>query len=144
MDWVRLAAATAVLMSAAGSTQAAEVLHPAKITKAEVGGAIFNRPQAATRSRNGRTSTDVVVFTSPDGKYQTGMYKAGPSRSEIKSYGDDEYMYFVEGGVTLTSADGQVTQVDAGEAVTLPKGWAGVWETKGYTKFYVTYDVDHK
>lgn len=141
---MKMSAVAVVAMSAAGPTQAAEVLHPQKITKAEVGGAIFNRPQAVTRSRNGRSSTDVVVFTSPDGKYQSGMYKAGPSRSEFKSYGDDEYMYFVEGGVTLTSADGQVTEVGAGEAVTLPKGWAGVWETKGYTKFYVTYDPDHK
>jgi len=39
------------------------------------------------------------------------MYKSGKTRSEIdEPYGVDEFMYFLEGGVTLTSSDGTVTE----------------------------------
>lgn len=41
--------------------------------------------------------------------------------------------------MTLTSADGSVMVVHAGEAVTLPRGWTGTVDTKGYTKLYATY-----
>jgi len=32
--------------------------------------------------------------------------------------------------------------IEAGEAVTLPKEWAGVWETDGYIKIWVIYSED--
>jgi uncharacterized cupin superfamily protein len=51
-------------------------------------------------------------------------------------------MYFIEGGVTLTSPDGSVQIINAGEAVTLPREWTGVWETDGYTKIWVIYSED--
>jgi len=70
-----------------------------------------------------------------------GIYEATASREEIESYGEDEFMYFIKGGVTLTSADGTVTEVKPGDGVTIPKGWKGVWDTKGYTKYYVTYET---
>ena len=48
-------------------------------------------------------------------------------------------MYFIDGSVTLTSLDGSVMTVHAGEAVTIPHDWQGTWDTKGYTKFYAIY-----
>jgi uncharacterized cupin superfamily protein len=48
-------------------------------------------------------------------------------------------MYFIEGGVKLTSADGTVLEVKAGEGAAIPKGWKGHWSTQGYKKYYVTY-----
>jgi uncharacterized cupin superfamily protein len=57
-------------------------------------------------------------------------------------YGVDEFMYFLDGGVTLTSADGTVQRIAAGEAVTIPKEWTGIWETDGYTKIWVIYSAD--
>ena len=80
---------------------------------------------------------------SSDGKFSSGMYKAGKSRYEItEPYGVDEFMYFLEGSVTLTSSDGSVQVIEAGEAVTVPKEWTGVWETDGYTKIWVIYSED--
>jgi hypothetical protein len=32
--------------------------------------------------------------------------------------------------------------VNAGEAVTIPKGSIGMFDTKGYTKLHTTYDPD--
>ena len=51
----------------------------------------------------------------------------------------DEFMYFLEGSVTLTSSDGTVQIIEAGEGVTVPKEWTGVFETEGYRKIWVIY-----
>jgi uncharacterized cupin superfamily protein len=64
-------------------------------------------------------------------------------RAEINEpYGVDEFMYFLEGSVTLTSSDGTVQVIGAGEGVSIPREWTGVWETEGYTKIWVIYSED--
>jgi len=71
------------------------------------------------------------------------MYRSGKSHFEAKEpYGVDEFMYFLEGSVTLTSSDGSVQTINAGEAVTIPKEWTGIWDTEGYTKIWVIYSED--
>ena len=88
----------------------------------------------------------ILGFTSlksSDGKHASGMYKAGPQIFDItEPYGVDEFMFFLEGSVTLTFADGSVTTVNAGEGVTIPKEWIGRWETAGYRKIWVIYSQD--
>jgi uncharacterized cupin superfamily protein len=140
-------AALGLALAMTGAAANAQAMHPIKDSAADIAGAIFSRPTAEKKERNGHSSTDVVTFTSKDSKYQTGMYTASASKFEVKGpkgYPDNEFMLFVKGGVTLTSSDGTVTEVKTGEAVTLPKGWTGTWDTQGYTKFYVTYDPDAK
>ena len=51
-------------------------------------------------------------------------------------------MFFLEGSVTLTSSDGTVKVINAGEGVTIPREWTGVWETEGYRKIWVIYSED--
>jgi uncharacterized cupin superfamily protein len=86
---------------------------------------------------------DVTTLLGSDKKFASGMYRSGKVRFEIDElYGVDEFMYFVEGGVTLTSSDGTVTEINAGEAVTIPREWTGVWDTDGYTKIWVIYSED--
>lgn len=63
-----------------------------------------------------------------------------PSDVDINSYPEDEFCYFLSGTVPLTSSDGTVIEVKAGEAVAIPKGWKGRWTTPGYTKYYVVYE----
>ncbi|MDO8861149.1 cupin domain-containing protein [Haliea sp. E1-2-M8] len=116
---------------------------PAKMTAEDMSGTMFEREDTTRTERNGHTVLDVTSLLSSDGKFGSGLYRAGPSRFAIdEPYGVDEFMYFLEGGVTLTSADGSVLEVNAGEAVTLPKEWTGVWETEGYTKIWVIYSED--
>lgn len=80
---------------------------------------------------------------SSDQKFSSGMYQSGPTRSDItEPYGVDEFMFFLKGGVTLTSSDGTVTEIGAGEGVTIPKEWTGIWDTDGYTKIWVIYSAD--
>jgi len=123
----------------------AESIKPVKVSKAELAGAIFNRNDAVKKDDGGHRSTDVVTFTSPDNAYQTGVYKSGPLHEDIKGPQGlpySEFLYFLSGSVKLTSSDGSVMVVNTGEAVTLPKGWTGQFDTQGYTKLYVTYDAD--
>ncbi len=122
----------------------AEVVHPAKISAGEAAGAIFKRPDMiATTHEDGHKTEDVTSLLSSDGRFASGMYKSGKTRAEItEPYGVDEFMYFVEGGVTLVSSDGTITTVSAGEAISVPKEWTGTWITEGYTKFWVIYSDD--
>jgi uncharacterized cupin superfamily protein len=118
-------------------------IRPAKISKADIRGDIFSRPDTLEETRGGNTTLDVTSLLSSDKKFASGMYKSGKTRLEIdQPYGVDEFMYFIEGGVTLTSSDGTVMVINAGEAVTIPKEWTGVWDTEGYTKIWVIYSAD--
>ncbi len=133
----------AAAMCLAGMAHA-EVVKPIKTTRTEVRGAIFKGPNAKKEpGENGTAAIDAVTSTSRDGAFQTGMYKSGPMREEIAEapgFPYEEFLYFLSGSVKLTSSDGSSMIVHAGESVTIPKGWSGVFETKGYTKIYVVYD----
>ena len=117
---------------------------PAVVSKDEVNGAIFERADTnRTEHEDGHVTFDVTSLLSSDKKFASGMYRSGKTRYDItEGYGVDEFMYFVEGGITLTSVDGTKQVVRAGEAVTVPKEWKGVFETDGYTKFWVIYSGD--
>jgi len=125
------------------SLAGAETPLPAEITAADMAGGIFEGPDVLETERDGNTTLDVTTLKSSDGRFASGMYRSGKTRFEItEPYGVDEFMYFVEGGVTLTSPDGTVQKIEAGEAVTIPKEWTGIWETDGYTKIWVIYSAD--
>ena len=121
----------------------AEVSHPAKLSQKALEGAAFDDPSTTVTELEGEKILDFTSLKSSDGKFASGMYKAGPQTFDItEPYGVDEFMFFLEGSVTLISADGSVTTVNAGEAVTIPKEWIGRWETAGYRKIWVIYSED--
>ncbi len=117
---------------------------PVVVTKDEVGGAIFDGANVnRTEHEDGHVTLDVTSLMSRDKRFASGMYRSGKTRHEMsQGYGVDEFMYFIEGSITLTSPDGTKQVVRAGEAVTVPKEWKGVFETDGYTKFWVIYSAD--
>jgi uncharacterized cupin superfamily protein len=125
------------------SVSAADTPLPVEMSREDLAGAIFEGPEVERIERNGNTILDVTSLKSSDGRFASGMYRSGKTRFEItEPYGVDEFMYFVEGAVTLTSPDGTVQYIEAGEAVTIPKEWTGLWETDGYTKIWVIYSED--
>jgi uncharacterized cupin superfamily protein len=134
------------VMVVAGVLSAAhhETVKPAKMSKIDIAGDIFDRADMLeTTHDDGHKTLDVTSLLSSDGKFASGMYQSGKTRLEItEPYGVDEFMYFLEGGVTLTSSDGSVQAIGAGEAVTIPKEWTGIWDTDGYTKIWVIYSED--
>ena len=132
-----------VLAGTVAVVLAKEPVHPARLSKDDIAGEVFSRPDMLELTENGNTTLDVTSFLSSDRKFGSGMYRSGAVRFEItEPYGVDEFMYFLEGSVTLTSSDGVVQVINAGEAVTIPKEWTGVWETEGYTKIWVIYSED--
>lgn len=112
---------------------------PVKVTSADAAGPVFSSKIAVKESGPDGPANDVLLLRSKDRKVEMGLYDAGPSEQDIDSYEDDEFMFFLAGGVTLTSSDGTVLEARAGEGVAMPKGWKGHWSTKGYKKYYVTY-----
>ena len=125
------------------TAQAAEVQLPAVMNAKDIDGKIFQRSNLEITERKNGQVLDVVSLLSSDKKFVSGMYQAPAGRFEITdAYGVDEYMHFLKGSVTLTSSDGTVTVIKAGDSVTLPKEWTGIWETEGYTKIYVIYSPD--
>ncbi|MGB5331931.1 MAG: cupin domain-containing protein [Woeseiaceae bacterium] len=132
-----------VLVGAVAVASVNESPHPAKLSRGDIAGEVFDRAEIIELTTNGNTTLDVTSFLSSDKKFGTGMYRSGAVRFEItEPYGVDEFMYFLEGSVTLTSSDGVVQVINAGEAVTIAKEWTGVWDTKGYTKIWVIYSED--
>lgn len=124
----------------ASSLAVAETVHPAKLSSSDLSGKAFEDPNTIMTETPTGNILDITSLKSSDGKFASGMYKAGKSRFEItEPYGVDEFMFFLEGSVTLTSDDGSQMTINAGEAVTIPKEWTGVWETEGYRKIWVIY-----
>jgi len=117
---------------------------PAKISKDEMSGKIFERENMIeTKHDSGNVTLDVTTLLSSDKKFASGMYRSDKSYFEATDpYGVDEFMYFLEGSVKLTSSDGSVQTIHAGDAVTIPKEWTGIWDTDGYTKIWVIYSED--
>lgn len=133
--------AAAALSAAQNSDEG--MRHPAKMSKGDIAGRIFERPDMIEKDHGDHVTLDVTSLLSSDGKFASGMYRSGKVRSEItEPYGVDELMYFLEGSVTLTSSDRTAQTINAGEATTIPKEWTGVWETDGYTKIWVIYSED--
>ena len=129
-----------ICLMAASSVAVAGAVHPAKLSAADLTGKAFDDPNTIITETPTGDILDITSLKSSDGKFASGMYKAGKSRFEItEPYGLDEFMFFLEGSVTLTSDDGSQMTINAGEAVTIPKEWTGVWETDGYRKIWVIY-----
>lgn len=131
------------LALAALAAQAAPA-HPDLIPGAQLPTAIFAGPRAkVTTGAHGETIRDVVSVHTPDRKFMSGAYSTTGSddtQTGPNGYPVNEFMLFLTGGVTLTSADGTVTVVKPGDGVTIPKGWVGRWQSGPYSKFYVIYD----
>lgn len=146
MNKTLIALVTTVAMAAAFSASkepGEDMRHPAKISKEEIAGKIFERENMIETDHGTHVTLDVTTLLGSDGKFGSGMYRSGKVRAEIDGpYGVDEFMFFLEGGVTLTSSDGTVQRIDAGEAVTIPREWTGIWDTDGYTKIWVIYSED--
>ena len=131
-----------ICVMAASSVAVAETVHPAKLSSADLTGKAFDNPNTIITETPTGNILDITSLKSSDGKFASGMYKAGKSRFEItEPYGVDEFMLFLEGSVTLTSDDGSQMTINAGEAVTIPKEWTGIWETEGYRKVWVIYSA---
>jgi uncharacterized cupin superfamily protein len=134
-----------ILLAGAVLTALAEGSPPASASKSVVrfAGAdltsLLQSPTAVKKTTEIRTTTSVPMFKSDDQKFSSGVFSSTAGYVEFDSYAADEFCYIVSGEATLTAADGTVTKLAAGDAITVPKGWKGRWDTSGYTKYFVSY-----
>ena len=140
---MRKAIVAALVFGVTFACSAAE--HPVLMRGALLNGEIFADPRAESLDETSASGTvgarDLVVHESDDGCLQTGVYETGLNRYQVdEPYEHDEFMYFLQGGVTLSSGDGTVIEAVAGDGVLVPKGWTGTWDSAGYRKLYVIYD----
>lgn len=120
-----------------------DILIPAKMSSDELAGKLYERPDVEQETEHGNTTLDVTSFMSSDEKFGSGMYKSGKVHDEVtEPWEVDEFIYILEGSLTLTSADGTIQVINAGEAVTIPKGWTGIWDTEGFSQIWVIYSED--
>ncbi|NKJ43420.1 cupin domain-containing protein [Novosphingobium sp. SG720] len=130
--------------AALADTGAASIAKPAKLASSAVTAALAGSA-AHHSSEGGVAVSDLPQLHSADKKFMSGAYAvAGPNHDSFtgEGYPVNEFMVFLSGGVTLTSADGTVLEVKAGDSVSIPKGWIGKWDSTGYQKFYVVYDPE--
>jgi uncharacterized cupin superfamily protein len=138
-------ASVAVIAFATQREKSAQLVLPAKISSEDMTGNIFLRADMVAGEKHGTSTYDVSTLVSTDGKFASGVYKAGKHRLQLTAaepYGVDEFMYMLEGTLVLRSPDGTVQEIGPGEAVTIPKEWFGVLETEGYVQLWVLYSAD--
>lgn len=128
------------ILCTAGASKATDK-PPEVVPSARVAEILARSPAVVRRDIQGEPSADLEMMLSSDRRFQSGVFQAGASRFEFvdKSYGVDEFMLILSGQATLTNADGSVIELTAGDAVTIPAEWRGVWQTTGLTKYYVIY-----
>lgn len=117
----------------------AQVLHPTKITSSDPGAL------ATPDVKIDPIYTHRVMGRSADRKLRAGLSVSKTmKRTEIsESCPVDEFLYILKGRETFTSIDGTAIEVKAGDAIFIPKGWKGRWDTEGSEEFYVIYDPDN-
>ena len=80
---IKTTIAIAAAVFAAGTLYAAhhEVVKPAKISKADIAGGIFDRPDMLEVTHDdGHKTLDVTTLLSSDKKFSSGMYRSGKVR----------------------------------------------------------------
>jgi uncharacterized cupin superfamily protein len=110
-------ASIAVIVLASRHEETNAVVLPVKVSKEEMAGKIFDRPEMVEMERYGTATQDVMTLLSSDKKFASGVYKAGKHRAEWTvedGYGVDEFLYMLDGTMTLTSVDGSVQEFGPG------------------------------
>lgn len=138
---------TALMVGGAVTAFAAgdQVPQVMRVTRAELQSPLAGRAGVESLEETSAAGTvpasDWLWHHSGDGCLQSGFYETGKNRYVIdEPYPHDEFMVFIDGGVTLTPQGGEPVIVGPGDTVAMPAGWLGVWESDGYRKFYVIYE----
>jgi len=70
-----------------------------------------------------------------------GVWETSEMQEKFQPYGMDEFMWILEGQVTMVDENNQETPVKSGEAFVIPKGYPCSWKQTGYLKkFYMIYE----
>lgn len=125
------------------TTAALAVAAAAAIAAADSGIVTFrpDGPAGVGLTANGRTQSH-SYFRSP-GNERTGVWRAEPATTGPHTPKYTEFMYLLEGAVTLVDSDGQRETFKAGDAVLVPRGTTYTWEQREpLRKYYAIFDLE--
>ncbi len=74
------------------------------------------------------------LWTSADGKMETGIWECTPGRFTADRSNTAELCHLLSGRVTLHNSDGSSREISAGEMFVLPLGWRGEWTIHEQTR----------
>lgn len=98
-------------------------------------------PAGVGLKASGRTQSH-TYFRSPANE-RTGVWRAEPATTGPHTPKYAEFMYLLEGSVTLTDADGRRETFSAGDAVLVPRGTTYTWQqTESLGKYYAIFDLE--
>lgn len=82
------------------------------------------------------------LYTSPDGKFFSGIWESEPGASRIE-YTEHEFCHILDGVSRIVPAGGgEPMTVQKGDAFVIPAGFKGVWEVIERTrKHYAIYEA---
>lgn len=72
----------------------------------------------------------------PDAGYMSGVWDCTAFTDHMMPYPVDEFMFLLEGSVTMGLPDGTEVTVGAGQAFVIPKGFECQWKQPGYVRKY--------
>lgn len=76
----------------------------------------------------------LVLWTSPAGRMETGIWECTPGRFTADRSRQAEICHLLSGRVTLHNGDGTAQEIGAGEMFVLPLGWRGEWTIHQQTR----------
>lgn len=133
--------AFATLFSAV--TFAGEAPEALVLSKSDLnGGILAGKPD---QNFDGNKARYAGTFKSADEKFSFGLFSLDVVKEETNSkrydnFKHNEFMYFIEGRMTLTDDNGKTISASAGEILFIPKGWSGTRVTTDISKVSVIYD----
>ncbi len=100
-----------------------------------------NGPAGVGLKANGITQAH-SYFRSP-GNERAGVWRAEPATTGPHTPKYTEFMYLLEGGVTLIDPDGRRETFKAGDAVLVPRGTTYTWQqAEPLRKYYAIFDLE--
>lgn len=93
--------------------------------------ALADKPTTLTP---GQKEAAHVLWTSPDGALEIGVWECTPGRFAADRSAAAEFCHFLQGKVVMTHVDGSQSTLGPGDAIMLPRGWKGTWEIAEHTR----------
>jgi len=82
-----------------------------------------------------------MQYTDASGQLFAGVWRSEPGKWRV-AYTEEEVCHMLEGRSILTSDDGVVLEVAAGESFVVPRGFTGTWEVvETTTKRFVIFEA---
>lgn len=89
---------------------------------------VLGTPAPKPQSATGQLEASTAVWTTPDGRTETGVWECDPGTFSTARDGTSEICQITSGRATITGDDGVVAEIGPGSTLVLPDGWSGTWK----------------